>query len=128
MKNKPTVIEKEKYSHDAPSLIWKIYELIEKDKLFEAEDLVYKTFNEVREEVVRKTKIRFEILQGRMEACEKDHPDTHKVSLKEIPSWIGEINHIHKVHLENETLYFIDQNKFKFKPKQYDQSNKQNTK
>jgi hypothetical protein len=41
-------------------------------------------------EALEKNIIRFEILLGRFQACENDHPDTHKVSLREIPAWIKE--------------------------------------
>ena len=39
----------------------------------------------------KKCKIRFEMLRDRMKACEKEHPDTHKVSLLEIDGWIEEL-------------------------------------
>lgn len=38
----------------------------------------------------KRTKIRFEILEGRMRACNEEHPDMHQVSLREIPGWIEE--------------------------------------
>ena len=44
-----------------------------------------------QEEIIKKTIIRFQILLDRMMACEEDHPDTHRVSLKEIPEWISEL-------------------------------------
>ena len=31
------------------------------------------------------------MLRDRMKACEKEHPDTHKVSLLEIDGWIEEL-------------------------------------
>ena len=43
----------------------------------------------IRDALGRAT-VRLRICQNRMEACEEEHPDTHRVSLAEIPAWIAE--------------------------------------
>lgn len=41
-------LEPKEYINDAPSFIWKIYELMVNDKVFEAEDLTYAVFKEIK--------------------------------------------------------------------------------
>jgi hypothetical protein len=59
-------------------------------------DLIKAERDTAYREEAKKTIIRFEILKGRMQACEEDHPDTHKVSLIEIDGWIDELKEKHR--------------------------------
>ncbi len=38
------------FTHDAPSLVWKIYDLMEADEVGKAEALIYKVFEAIRKE------------------------------------------------------------------------------
>lgn len=40
--------------------------------------------------MLRTATVRLGILRDRMEGCEESHPDTHRVSLLEVPAWIEE--------------------------------------
>lgn len=60
--NKTKELE-EDYRHDAPSFVWRIYDLVSTDKVFEAEDHSYKVFDNIESQII--TKIREKIERKR---------------------------------------------------------------
>lgn len=57
-------------------------------------------------EIIKKQKIRFEILLGRDRACQETNPEEHQVDMIEIPGWIEELDAIinHKLIKEMEKM------------------------